>query len=75
MKTTCSKQQKEISNNQDKENNEIQLSLKAITEAQELLRSSVTDKIEDIESTLEENAKNLDNNVRLGRDVEQSVNE
>ena len=38
---TCSKQQKDISNNKDKQKNEIQVSLKSITEAQELLRSSV----------------------------------
>ena len=38
---TCSKQQKDISNNQDKQKNEIQVSLKSITETQELLRSSV----------------------------------
>ena len=38
---TCSKQQKDIYNKQDKENNEIQISLKSIAEAQELLRSSV----------------------------------
>ena len=31
--------------------------------------------IKDIESTLEENMENLDNNVRLGKDLEQSVNE
>ena len=37
---TCSKQQKDISNNQRKENNEIQLSLKSVTETEEL---SVTD--------------------------------
>ena len=49
--------------------------MKSITETQELLRSSVTDKIKDIESTLEENVKNLDNNARLGKDLEQSVNE
>ena len=42
---------------------------------QELLRSSVTDKIKDIESTLDENVKNLDNNIRLGKGLEQSVNE
>ena len=42
---TCSKQQKDLSNNQDRENNEIQLSLRPITEVQELLellRSSVS---------------------------------
>ena len=38
---TCSKQQKDISDNKDKQKNEIQVSLKSITEAQELLRSSV----------------------------------
>ena len=48
--------------------------MKSITETQELLRSSVTDKIKDIESTLEENVKNLDNDVRLRKDFEQSVN-
>ena len=69
------KQEKDISNNQDKENNEIQLLLKSISETQELLRSSVTDKIKDIERTCGENVKNLDNNVRLGKDLEQSVNE
>ena len=36
----CSKQQKDISNNQDKQNDEIQFSLESITERQELLRSS-----------------------------------
>ena len=57
-------------------------SLKSIKKAQELLRSSVnlknkffSDKIKDIESALEENMKNLDNNVTLGKDLEQSVNE
>ena len=56
--------------------------MKSITGTQELLRPSVnlksnffSDKIKDIESTLEENMKNLDNNVRLGKDLEQSVNE
>ena len=49
--------------------------MKSITETQELLRSYVTDKIKHIESTLDENVKNLDNNVRLGKDLEQSVNE
>ena len=39
---TCSRQQKDISNNQDKESNEFQLSLKSITVTQVLLRSSVT---------------------------------
>ena len=48
--------------------------MKSITETQELLRSSVTDKIKDIESTLEENVKNLDNDVRLRKDFEQAVN-
>ena len=37
----CSKQQKYLSNNQDKQNNEIQVSLKSLTQTQELLRSSV----------------------------------
>ena len=79
---TCSKQQKAISKNEDKENKEMKVLLKSITEAQELFRLSVSlknnffsDKIKDIESTLEENMTNLDNNVRLGRDLEQSVNE
>ena len=36
----CSKQQKDISNNQDKQNDEIQFLLESITERQELLRSS-----------------------------------
>ena len=35
----------------------------------------VTDKIKDNESILDENVKNLDNNVRLGNDLEQSVHE
>ena len=39
---TCSRQQKDIFNNQDKESNEFQLSLKSITVTQVLLRSSVT---------------------------------
>ena len=38
---TCWKKQKDLSNNQGKQNNEIQISLKSITEIQELLRSSV----------------------------------
>ena len=42
---TRSRQQKDICNNRDKEHNEIQLSLKSITETQELFQSSVTDKI------------------------------
>ena len=56
-----SKQQKDISNNQDKQSNEIQVSLKSLTEVQRLLRSFV----KDMESTLEENIKNLDNNVKF----------
>ena len=35
----------------------------------------VSDEIKGIESTLEENVKNLDNNVRLGKDLAQSVSE
>ena len=49
---------------------------------QELLRSCVnlkndflSDKDKDIESTLEENVTNLDNNVKLRKDLEQTVNE
>ena len=34
-----------------------------------------SDKINYIESTLEENVKNLDNNIRSGEDLKQSVNE
>ena len=48
---TCSKQQKYIPNNQYKQNNEIQVSLKSITEAQELLRSSAKSKIGNEENT------------------------
>ena len=56
--------------------------MKSITEAQELLRTSVSlknkflsDNIKDIEIELEKNMKNLDNNVRLRKDLEQSVNQ
>ena len=38
---TSSKQQKDISNNQDKQNSKTQVSLTSFTETQELLRSSV----------------------------------
>ena len=38
---TWSKQQKDLSNNQDKQKNGIQVSLKCITETQKLLRPSV----------------------------------
>ena len=48
---TCSKQQKYIPNNQYKQNNEIQVSLKSMTEAQELLRSSAKSKIGNEENT------------------------
>ena len=56
--------------------------MKSITEAQELLRTSVSlknkflsDNIKDIEIELEKNMKNLDNNVRLRKDLEQSLNQ
>ena len=38
---TSSKQQKDISNNQDKQNSKTQVSLTSFTETQELLRSCV----------------------------------
>ena len=56
--------------------------MKSINDAQDLLRSSVnlknnffSDKVKGIESILEENMRNLDNNVGLGKDLEQSVND
>ena len=69
MKRTCRKQQKDISNNQDKENKmkfsfHLYLSLKRNSYLdQKKKKNFLSDKNKDIERTLEENVTNLDNNV------------
>ena len=67
-----------ISSNQVEENNEIHLSLKTVSEVQKSLRLSDLKNnffFQIRQKTLEGNVKNLDHHVRLGKDLEQPVNE
>ena len=73
-----SKDQQQINYNFESKIVDIEKSIKKITESHEALKTSsnaYTSKIKDIENTIDNNKKILDDNINKGRDIERSLNE